>query len=125
MALRDKLAERAAPFLEPGEQVQEAFSALAGFSPWLRALGALAALLSKPRIVVVTDKAVLVMRAGRLLGTRPLELLARLPRATRIGPLSGQLWMKTTLNGETVWIHRRFKQDVERADAPLLRPPSS
>ena len=99
--------------------------ALAGFSPWLRALGALAALLSKPRIVIVTDKAVLVARAGRMAGTRPLEILARLPRATRIGPLSGQVWMKTTLNEETIWIHRRFKKDVEAADAPLLRPPSS
>jgi hypothetical protein len=58
------------------------------------------------------------------MGTNPLELLARLPRATQIGPLSGRVWMKTTLNGETVWIHRRFKKDVEAADAPLLRPPA-
>ena len=125
MALRDKLATRSASFLEEGEHVEQAFTALAGFTPWLRALGGLAALLSKPRIVIVTDKAVLVLRAGRLMGTRPLELLGRLPRATRIGPLSGQVWMKTNLNGENVWIHRRFKKDVEAADAPLLRPPTT
>ena len=76
MDLREKLATRSASYLEPGEHVEQAFMGVAGFSPWLRALGALAALLSKPRIIVVTDKAVLVIRAGRMVGTKPLDCCA-------------------------------------------------
>jgi hypothetical protein len=38
MALRDKLAQWAAPFLEPGEQIQSMFVAQSGASPYWRFL---------------------------------------------------------------------------------------
>ena len=35
MALRDKLASRTQPFLEPGEQVTQIFAAQSGPNPWM------------------------------------------------------------------------------------------
>ena len=118
MALRDKLRERAQPFLETGETIEQVFPAQAG-SPWMLGLGGglLMLLFAKPRDVVVTDRSVVVLRQSKLTAT-PKELLARLPRNTAIGPVSG-IWAKTTLNGEKLWIHRRFHKDVTTADAAV------
>jgi hypothetical protein len=120
MALRDKLIERSRPYLEDGEQPEQAFLAQTGPTPWLMAfLGALAMLLAvKRRIVVVTDRAIVVLHASAWTGTTPKNLVARLPRQQRIGPLSG-VWGKTEIGGERMWIHKRFQKDVEEADAKL------
>jgi hypothetical protein len=119
MALRDKLRDRSQPFLEPGEVVEQVFPAQAG-NPWMVGLGGgiLMMLLGKPRDVVVTDRAVVVFRQSKATAT-PKEILGRLPRATQIGPLDGSIWAKTELNGEKLWVHRRFHRDVKSADAAL------
>ena len=131
MALRDKLADRVRPMLEPGEQIQEVFVTQTGPSPYWALLTYLIFFTVKRRIIVVTDRAIVVVRAGSFMGTTAKEVLARLPRATRIGPLSG-LWAKAEINGEKQWIHKRFHGDVTRADAaggrsapvgPSLPPP--
>jgi hypothetical protein len=116
MALRDKLAERVQPLLEPGEQVQEVALSQTGPSPYLAIITYLIFFAVKRRIIVATDRGIVVVRAGAWSGTSAKEVLARLPRSTRIGPLSG-LWAKAEINGEKQWIHKRFHGDIARADS--------
>jgi hypothetical protein len=118
MALRDKLAERAQPYLEPGEQVRHVFTGQTGPSPWFAALSWWIILFAGDYYVfAVTDRAILVMKAGKFVPTKPKSLEARLP-LTQIGPVSG-LWAKTETLGKRVWINKRFHKDVEAADAEL------
>ncbi len=121
MALRDKLRERAQPYLDPGEQIQSVFLAQTGPTPWLAgAIGALVyAFFAKYRIVVVTDSAIVLLKAGALVPTKPKELIQRLPRASRLGPHEGKVWGKVQIGGERHWVHRRFRGDVQAADAAL------
>jgi len=116
VAIQDRIAAAAAPFLEPGEAVQVAFVAqtasswwvLLGFVPFL--------LLNQYRCVVVTDRRILVLDAGRLTSTKPKSVIRALSRSTRIGPAQG-LWYVTANLGETLRIHKRFHKDIEAADA--------
>ncbi|MEO8694955.1 MAG: hypothetical protein ABI658_15620 [Acidimicrobiales bacterium] len=120
MALRDKLAARAQPFLEPGEQITQIFPAQVGPNPWIvPAFGPIIVmLLSKMRVIAVTDRAVLVFNSSKLT-PKPTALLQRLPRQTRLGPIEGKIWGKTTIGGERTWVHKRFHKDVQAADAAL------
>ncbi len=121
MALRDKLAERAQPYLEPGETVKHVFMGQTGPSPWFAALSYWIVLISgKFFIFVVTDRSILVLRASKLITSKPKDLEARLPRATQLGPVSG-LWGQTNALGQRVWIHKRFHKDVMAADAELAQ----
>jgi hypothetical protein len=115
VALREKLTERVQPHLEPGEQVQNIFMGQTGLNPYVAAnLGALGVLLGvKWRIIAVTDRAVLVFDSN--FGSQPKRLAARLPRTTKIGPVKG-VWARTQLNGEKLYVHRRFHKDVNAAD---------
>jgi len=135
---RDVLLARAQPFLEPGETPQAAFYALSGFGPYatgvilifivLLALrmgwnaGALAmtfmALTLTPWTVVATDRALLLLK----LSMRDDEIVTtRLPRDTRIGPVSGR-WATIWLNGRWMFVHRRFHNEVELADRAITLP---
>lgn len=121
MALRDKLAERTQPYLEPGEQVRHVFMGQTGPSPWFAALSWLIILIAGEYYVfTVTDRAILVMKAGKFIPSKPKSLEARLPRQTQIGPVSG-LWGKTETLGRRVWVHKRFHKDVNAADAELAQ----
>jgi hypothetical protein len=117
MALRDKLIERVQPLLDQGETIQQVMPAQQG-QPWLMGFGLLGAMFVKPRILAVTDKRIVLFSAGRMAGTQPKEKVAEAPRQTKLAP-SGAVWLKTTLAGQTVYVHRRFKKDVEAADAAL------
>lgn len=119
MALRDKLLARVAPLLNPGEQVQHVFPAQGGVSPWLAGgLGLIgAALFAKPRIIAVTDQAVVVLVAD-LNGTKPKSVLTRLPRQTRFGAVQG-VWSTIQVGDEKLYVHRRFHDDVRAADATV------
>jgi hypothetical protein len=116
MAIQDRIAAAAAPFLEPGETARTAFVAqttsswwiLLGFVPFL--------LLNKYRCVVVTDRRILVLDSGKLASTKPRSVIRALPRSTRIGPAAG-LWYVTGNLGETLRIHKRFHGDIAAADA--------
>lgn len=114
MGIREKLAERTQPFLEPGEQLRIAFPAQAGVSPWmLGAVGAIVMLfLVKPRVVAVTDRGIVVLSASKLSG-RPKAVVQRGPY-TDLGEPSG-LWYKFPL-GEKTYVHRRFHKDVREAN---------
>lgn len=124
MALRDKLAQRVQPMLEPGEQIQAIFLTQTGPSPYWMFVTTLIFFAVKRRIIVATDRAIVVVKAGAMTGTSAKEVLFRLPRATRFGPVSG-LWAKLVVNGEQQWVHKRFHGDVARADAGagMMAPP--
>jgi hypothetical protein len=118
MALRDNLRERVAPFLAPGEQIQQVFICQAGANPWVAGMfGLLGQSFVKRRIVAVTTHGVLVLGAT-FNGTKPTGVINRLPRGTRIGPAKG-VWAPISLGGEKNWVHRRFQKDVEAADGAI------
>jgi hypothetical protein len=118
MAIRDKLAERATPFLEPGEQIQSVFLAQSGASPYWSILSTWIVIISAGyATVVVTDRAIVVLRNGRLTGSVAKSLIARLPRQPMDNP-SG-LWGQVNLGGTRYWVHKRFHKDVEAANAAI------
>jgi hypothetical protein len=120
MALQEKIRERSQPFLEPGETMQTAFLAQTGPTPWLAgAFGALIYMfIAKYRIVVVTDRAVVLLKAGAFRPAKPKEVVKRLPRTTPIGPFEGKIWGKVQIDGERHWVHRRFKDEIQSAAVP-------
>ena len=123
MALRDKLRERVQPYLEPGEQVQQVFLASSGMNPtgaaMLGALGVM--LLTKPKVVAVTDRGIVLLKASKLLPSKPTGLEARGPHVY-LGPVKG-LWAQIHL-GEKLYVHKRFHKDVQAADAALGAGPA-
>jgi hypothetical protein len=119
MASRIRLRPGAVPFFQPGETVQVAFQAQT-FRPYFAVfLGWWAFLLPNPyRVVVVTDRRILVCYAGRFRPTVVRGVERELPRATRIGPPDGFWWRCDTLGGR-LYVHRQFHEDVRQADTPL------
>ncbi len=115
LAIRDKIAANSQPFLEPGEQVREAFAAQTMSGYW-GMLSYLVLFKMRYRAIVVTDRRIAVFDTGKMGMGTPKELIRSLPRATRIGPLKG-LWAKTETLGERLYIHKRFHKDVDAADA--------
>jgi hypothetical protein len=145
-----KLRNRAASYLEVGESIHHVIPAIksTGVNPsiglillglsvgigLLSTLNLLSALLSlvglamlstDERLIVVTNQSVLVLRRWRSVWREKVALLARLPRGTRIGPVSG-LFAKISLNGEQMFVARQFHSDVRAADAAVgYLPPSA
>jgi hypothetical protein len=127
MALREKLTDRVAPYIQPGEQVQHVFLASGGMNPWLASTfgaigGALLAVIGqatliKRRIIAVTDQSVVVLEAN-FNGTKPKSVVARLPRNTTIGPVKG-IWSPVRFFDEKLYIHKKFHKDVRAADSAL------
>jgi len=118
MALRDKLAQRAAPYLEPGEQIQAVFLAQSGPSPYWILLTAFIVIFSAGyRTVVVTDRAIVLLRNGRLVGTRAKAVHLRGPRNVWLGTPTG-LWGQIRLDTR-YWVHKRFHKDVAYANQML------
>lgn len=118
MALRDKLARRSAPYLEPGEQIQAVFLAQSGPSPYFILLGFIIILIgARYAVVVVTDRAIVVLRAGMFTPTFPKRVVVRLNRGTWLGDPSG-LWGKIQLD-KRYWVHKRFHKDVRAANQML------
>jgi tRNA G37 N-methylase Trm5 len=115
MAIRDQMAANAAPLLQPGETIQAIFGAqttsqyLSLISYWIIVIK------NSYRVVVVTDRRVLVCRSGRFRTTPVNEVLAELPRSTTIGEPHG-LWWKCETLGEKLYINKRFHKDVRTAD---------
>lgn len=67
----------------------------------------LATLFISRRVVLMTDRGVVVLEYGRFGGVQPTRVRARLPLGTGLGRLSG-LWARTELAGERLWVHRRW-----------------
>jgi len=113
MALRDKIDGSVRPHLEPDEEVQVAFGALARnpmWSVWS------AVRRDADRTVVVTNRRILVFRSGGSAFEKLNELERSLPRSLRIGEPRGLNWRCESL-GERLWIGKRFHKAVRQADA--------
>ncbi|MGB8860563.1 MAG: hypothetical protein WCC60_14985, partial [Ilumatobacteraceae bacterium] len=116
VAVRDKIVERTARFLEPGEQVQAVFPAQTFNGYWALLSPLIVLFKSSYRAVVVTDRRIAVFDTGRFSSANAKSLLRSLPRSTQIGPVSG-LWAKVESLGERLFVHKRFHKDVTQADA--------
>lgn len=120
MAIRDKMRANAAHLLQPGETVQAVFGAqtksqyLAMITYWILLFT------NTYRVVVVTDRRILVCQSGRLRTTPVREILREYPRGLRIGPPSGLWWRCETL-GERLYVHKRFHKDINAADLATAR----
>ncbi|WP_340537022.1 hypothetical protein [Nocardioides sp. GXZ039] len=122
MAIRDKLVQSARPYLAPDEQVQAVFSAQK-LNQWWVLLSVLILLFANEyRIVVVTDRRILVLRTGKMSLTKVQGVMWEAPRATVIGPAHG-LWWKCETLGEPMYVHTRFHKDVLAADSMRPAPP--
>jgi len=123
MAIRDQLRSNAAPFLQPGEQIQAIFPAQTT-SAWMSLISYWIIIIRNSyRVVIVTDRRIMVARSGRFRQTPVREIVHEVPRATKIGPPTG-LWLKTTALGERLYIAKRFHKDVAEADALAATPPA-
>ena len=115
MAIRDQMRANAQPFLQPGETVQAVFGAQTT-SQWFALISYWIIIIRNAyRVIVVTDRRILVCKSGRFRTTPVNEVLYELPRSTRIGPASG-LWYKTQSLGEQMFIAKRFHKYIEAAD---------
>ncbi len=84
---------------------------------WLSLISVWIILLSAGyRIIVVTDRRIIVCKSGRLKVTGFKEVLAELPRSTKLGPPSG-IWYRCNTLNEPIYFHKRFHKDIESADA--------
>ena len=118
MAIRDKIRKNAASVLQPDESIQAVFCAQT-VSAYFALISYWIILFSNAyRVVVVTDRRILVCRSGRLVQTQVKGVEREFPRDTRIGEPDGLWWPCTTL-GNKLYIHRRFHKDVRAADAAL------
>ena len=120
----DRLAKWVQLFLQPGEQVRQAFLGQRGPSPYAWVVMWLLGPFVPLRIVVVTDRAILLLRASKLPYGRPKSLhalLARLPRQQRLGPARGA-WSRITVGPEELWVSRPFHPQIDAADNALGGP---
>jgi hypothetical protein len=127
MGIRTKIAKNVQPHLEPGETLQAGFPAQSGINPWWIVFTGyvLFMWLGKYAIIAVTDRRILVFKASPLATTKPKELLGTFPRETRFGSTSG-VFGKIELGGTRYYVHKRFRKDLETADAtPGTAAPAS
>jgi hypothetical protein len=116
MALRDTMRSSAAPYLQPGEEIQAVIGAQTA-SQWLAALTGVFVFLglNRYRILVVTPTRIVVLDAGKTSMSKARGLVTELTRSTRLGPPAG-LWHQIPAGPENLRVHRRFFKDIETAD---------
>jgi len=119
MALRDSMRASAAQFIDPGEIIEAVMAAqtrLPMFAMVLALLGALIdSLLIRYRMIVVTNRRILVLDTGKFSVKKARSVLVELPRSTRLGPASG-IWYTIPAGKEKLKVHRRFFSDIDAAD---------
>ncbi len=118
MAIRDKLRKNAAPLLQPGETIQAVFPAQTVSAYFVLVSIWIIIFANAYRVVVVTDRRILVCRSGRFRITPVRAIEREIPRGTRIGEPTGLWWPCDSLGGR-LYINRRFHKDVKAADAAL------
>ena len=118
MGIRIKLRKAIEPKLEPGETLQQVFLAQSGPNPYWMFLTYFVFFWIKYWAFAVTDRRILIYRAGFWKPSAVTGPTATLPRETKFGPVSG-LWAKIDLGGTRYWVHKRFQKDVQEADAAI------
>lgn len=119
MAVRDVMRASAAQFVEPGETIEQVFGAQTASPLTAPLIGSLIALIiNRYRIVVVTDRRILVLDAGKWTQRTARAVISELPRATRLGPTSG-LWFKIDTPAGKIHVRRYFYRDVNAADTAI------
>lgn len=108
--------ERVQAFLEPGEQIHLVVPAQTGVNPNLRGLFSLFVAFNQRLLIAVTDRAVVLLQAGRTHTLRPDAVQARLPRTTVLGPKQSGLFLKLSLPTPT-YVARRYLERLEDADS--------
>jgi hypothetical protein len=117
--MRDLIQKNAGKLLEPGETIQAVFNVQTGPNPNYAFVSSLVAFFAKYFNVIVTDRRILLAKASMWRRSAIRDVVQTPPRETRLGPFSGRLWSKLELGGNRYWVHRRFRKDVEAADAQL------
>ena len=124
MAIRDKMAAAAAPYLQPGEQLQCVIGAqtasqyliLVGYLPFF--------LVNRYRMIAVTQWRIIVFDTGGWSQTKIKGVMGELPRNTRLGPGQG-VWHVIPAGNEKLRVHRRFFGDMAYADSMLGPAPAA
>lgn len=102
-----RFAARCQHLMEPGEQIRQAFVGFFNRTSFER-----------PRLVVVTDRRIVVLEVTTFMPIRPRKIVWILPRATRLGPLDRGGFI--SIEGRSMWIpEAEDRREVERADADL------
>jgi hypothetical protein len=115
------LQQAVAPHLEPGESIQAIFGAQTK-SQYFALISYWILMFNKAwRVVVATDRRIVVFQTGRWGMTRIEGVTAQSRRHTRIGPAKG-LWYRVDCLGERLYVHKRFHKDVALADAWQTTP---
>jgi hypothetical protein len=121
------LLENVKPWLEADERLAYAFTGETGISPRWRWLSFwLVVVTNKPRIVALTDRRIIVLRAGQLRMSRktPREVVCSLAPAPLHHGTSG--WSKVRVGLEDIWMSRGSYQLLDQANAAFaatLPPP--
>lgn len=110
----ERQAAKAQEYLGDAEQVQLAMVVF-GRHPMLLAGGLLGALLGKPRLLVVTDKSVKLLKDSGALKSNISEELATAPLDADLGELSGLNAKYEFPNGEVGYITKMFFGRVKEA----------
>lgn len=114
MKIHDQIRERAVPCLRPGEVIQAVFQGQTASVGRMLAVGAV---WTKYRNFVVTQGRILVLiDHGK---KTPPEVVAELPRSTRLGPPHGLTQHMVMVNGQKIYVGRLFYKDIEAADRAM------
>jgi len=115
--IRDKISANTQQFLDDDENVEAVFAAQTVSPYWVLINFWILIYTRGFRLVVVTDRRILVCRAGRFIITRCTEVLDELPRSTVIGPATGLWYLADHLVDDRLYIHKRFHKDIALADS--------
>jgi len=124
VAIRDKMRANAGSLLSPGEVVQAVISAKAPDDSLVWVLSSSLGRGAQNRVIIVTDKRIVVCSSGLYRSARIKEVLREVPRGTKIGPAEGTAKVfprayRTRSLGEWLYIYPRFWPDVATADAAI------
>jgi hypothetical protein len=120
MSLDEKMRASAARHMRHDEQVHAVIGAQTK-NPYLVVLiGFWYLLFNRYRMIVVTSDRIAVFDTGKGSFRRPRALLYEHHRDTRLGPVTGRFWHKADLGDETLYVHRRFFKEIEKADFAVL-----
>jgi hypothetical protein len=115
---RADLVASAAPFLPASSEIRQAFIGQSAPSFFYFVVAYLTGIMwrNRYRCVAITDDAIYVLDSTKWSGgAKPQELVGRMPRHTRLGPVSGR-WAEVDLLGERHWVHKRFHDQIAAAD---------